>query len=97
MLTEGAEQLFGTLVSIHAELEGAHESGSALADKAFARAFGSLATTLDVLANAVDDTVIAWRRGESRAPTVGGLAVPTEWANVHCAPRRRCSRASLVT
>ncbi len=83
VLTEGAEQLFGTLVSIDAELEGAHESGSALADESFARAFASLATTLDVLANAVDDTVIAWRRGAAPAPKIGELGVPGEWANVH--------------
>jgi uncharacterized membrane protein YccC len=83
VLTEGAEQLFGTLVAIDAELEAAHESGSTIADDAFAKAFGGLATTLDLLANAIDDTVIARRRDVARPPALTALTVRTDWPNVH--------------
>jgi uncharacterized membrane protein YccC len=83
VLTEGAEQLFGTLVAIDAELEAAHETGSTLADDAFAKAFSSLSTTLDLLASAIDDTVIT-RRREMTAPTPDvELVVHSNWPNVH--------------
>lgn len=83
VLTEGAEQLFGTLVAIDAELEAAHESGSSMGDAAFAQAFGALAATLDRLANAVDDTVIARRRDAATPPLAVGVAIPQSWTNVH--------------
>jgi len=82
VLTEGAEQLFGTLVAIDAELEAAHESGSSMGDAAFGAAFVGLATTLDRLASAIDDTVIARRRDATTPPTLD-LAVPASWPNVH--------------
>jgi uncharacterized membrane protein YccC len=83
ILTEGAEQLFGTLVAIDAELEAVHESGSTIGDDAFAKAFDCLANTLDLLANAVDDTVIARRRDMELPPSLDDLAVPVNWPNVH--------------
>ncbi|MDB4911693.1 MAG: hypothetical protein JWO39_2516 [Gemmatimonadetes bacterium] len=83
VLTEGAEEIFGTLVAIDAELEAAHESGSTIADESFARAFSCLATTLELLANAVDDTVLARRRDATRPPSLAELTVRTDWPNVH--------------
>ncbi|MEP7065886.1 MAG: FUSC family protein [Gemmatimonadota bacterium] len=83
VLTEGAEQLFGTLVAIDAELEAAHESGSTNADEAFAKAFGSLASTLDLLSNAIDDTVIARKRDARRPAELNEFAVPLNEQNVH--------------
>lgn len=83
VLTEGAEQLFGTLVAIDAELEAAHESGSSMGDAAFAGAFGGLASALDLLANAIDDTVIARRREVASSQPTVDLAVPASWPNVH--------------
>jgi uncharacterized membrane protein YccC len=83
VLTEGAEQIFGTLVAIDAELEAAHESGSTIADEAFAKAFSCLATTIELLANAIDETVIASRRDATGPPALTELAVRTDWPNVH--------------
>jgi uncharacterized membrane protein YccC len=83
VLTEGAEQIFGTLVAIDAELEAAHESGSTIADDAFAKAFSCLATTLELLANAIDDAVIARRREAASPPALTDLTVQTDWPNVH--------------
>ena len=83
VLTEGAEQLFGTLVAIDAELEASHESGSTVGDIAFDQAFNSLATTLDLLANAVDDTVIARKRDGAVPPALAELTVQASWPNVH--------------
>jgi uncharacterized membrane protein YccC len=83
VLTEGAEQLFGTLVAIDAELEAASESGSETPHDAFAPAFDSIATTLEFLANAVDDTVIARRRGALEPPPAPTLVVPASLSNVH--------------
>lgn len=83
VLTEGAEQIFGTLVAIDAELEAAHESGSTIADDAFARAFDRLGTTLELLANAIDDSVIARRRDVAGPPLLTALTVRTDWPNIH--------------
>ena len=83
VLTEGAEQLFGTLVAIDAELEAAHESGSAAGDDAFARAFGCLAKTLDLLTTAIDDTLDARRRALVEPPVPAELSVRADWPNVH--------------
>ena len=83
VLTEGAEQLFGTLVAIDAELEAAHESGATMGDAAFDRAFTSLARTLDLLGEAVDDSVIARKRDGATPPAQQELAVPMSWPNVH--------------
>ena len=83
VLTEGAEQLFGTLVAIDAELEAAHESGADAADDAFARAFACLAKTLELLTAAIDDSVDVRKRAPLAAPTLTDLAVRTDWPNVH--------------
>jgi uncharacterized membrane protein YccC len=83
VLTEGAEQLFGTLVAIDAELEAAHEAGSTVADDAFAKAFDCLGQTLALLANAVDDTVAARRLDAAAVPTLTQLEVRQDWPNVH--------------
>ncbi|HEV7704793.1 MAG TPA: FUSC family protein [Gemmatimonadaceae bacterium] len=83
VLTEGSEQLFGTLVAIDAELEAASESGATIGDDAFARALDCLAQTLALLANAVDDTVAARRVDAARQPTLSGLTVREDWPNVH--------------
>jgi uncharacterized membrane protein YccC len=83
VLTEGAEQLFGTLVAIDAELEAAHESGSAAGDEAYANAFRSLATTLGLLATAIDDTLDVRRRVSVAPPDLTALAVRTDWPNEH--------------
>jgi len=83
VLTEGAEQLFGTLVAIDAELEAAHESGSSAGDVAFDQALGSLATTLTLLGDAIDDTVIARRHDGALPPVLTDFTVPTSWPNVH--------------
>jgi uncharacterized membrane protein YccC len=83
VLTEGAEQLFGTLVAIDAELEASHEGGSTIGDVAFEQAFIALATTLDLLADAVDDTVIVRKRDGAAIPPLAELTVPTSWPNVH--------------
>jgi len=83
VLTEGAEQLFGTLVAIDAELEAAHDSGSTAGDEAFARAFAALAATFEQLATAIDDTVDARRPARVEPPVLADLAVGTEWPNVH--------------
>ena len=83
VLTEGAEQLFGTLVAIDAELEAAHESGDTAADDAFARAFGCLATTLDLLATAIDDTSDSRQRAQLRPPVMSDLTVRADWPSVH--------------
>jgi uncharacterized membrane protein YccC len=82
VLTEGAEQLFGTLVAIDAELEAAHESG-ATADDALARALGCLRELLALLANAVDDTVAARRLDPAQQPALAELTVREDWSNVH--------------
>lgn len=83
VLTEGAEQLFGTLVAIDAELEAAHESGSTMGDDAFAKAFGCLSTTLDLLASAIDDTIDARNRTRGGPAALAVLAVRADWPNVH--------------
>ena len=94
VLTEGAEQLFGTLVAIDAELEAAHESGShasgasgesnvMVGDDAFAKALDCLGQTLALLANAVDDTVAARRIDDAAQPTLAQLRVRQDWPNVH--------------
>jgi uncharacterized membrane protein YccC len=83
VLTEGAEQLFGTLVAIDAELEAAHEGGSTMGDAAFDEALGALASTLDLLGEAIDDPVIARKRDGEAPPPQQTLAVRTSWPNVH--------------
>lgn len=83
VLTEGAEQLFGTLVAIDAELEAAHESGASTADDAFALALDCLKELLALLANAVDDTVAARRLDPAQQPALADLTVRGDWANVH--------------
>jgi uncharacterized membrane protein YccC len=83
VLTEGAEQLFGTLVAIDAELEAAHESGSTIGDAAFDEALGSLAITLDLLGDAIDDTVITRRRDGAMRPVLTDYTLRTNWPNVH--------------
>lgn len=83
VLTEGAEQLFGTMVAIDAELEAAHETGSTAGDDAFARAFGCLARTLDLLTTAIDDTLDARRRALVEPPVPAELSVRADWPNVH--------------
>ncbi len=83
VLTEGAEQLFGTLVAIDAELEAAHESGQASAEEAFPSAFGCLAKTFDLLTTAIDDTLDARRRANTVPPQLTDLMVHTPSANVH--------------
>jgi uncharacterized membrane protein YccC len=83
VLTEGAEQLFGTLVAIDAELEAAHESGSTAGDAAFDKAFSNLASTLDLLADAIDEPVIALKRDRATPPPPDGLTITTRWPNVH--------------
>jgi uncharacterized membrane protein YccC len=83
VLTEGAEQLFGTLVAIDAELEAAHESGTTIGDDSFDRAFSCLATTLDLLGDAIDQTLIA-RKGEgAKPPEMAELTVPASWPDAH--------------
>ena len=83
VLTEGAEQLFGTLVAIDAELEAAHEGGSTIGDAAFDKAFISLAATLDLLGDAIDDAVIARRHVEEIPTVLTPLPVQTSWPDVH--------------
>lgn len=83
VLTEGAEQLFGALVAIDAELEAAHESGATAADDAFARALDCLRELLALLANAVDDTVAARRLAPAQLPKLAELVVPPDLTNVH--------------
>jgi uncharacterized membrane protein YccC len=83
VLTEGAEQLFGTLVAIEAELEAAQERGTSAGDEAFSRAFEALAATLAQLANAVDDTVDVRPPARVEPQLVADLSVGTEWPNVH--------------
>ena len=83
VLTEGAEQLFGTLVAIEAELEAAHDGGSTAGDDAFARIFAALAATLAQLANAVDDTVDVRPTARVESQAVGDFSVRTDWPNVH--------------
>ena len=83
VLTEGAEQLFGTLVAIDAELEAAHESRSTIGDVAFDAALGALASTLDVLGEAIDDTVLARRRDGAPVPAPDAVTIGTSWPNVH--------------
>jgi len=83
VLTEGAEQLFGTVVAIDAELEAAQESDSMAGGDAFRRALESLGQTLDLLANAVDDTVAVRRLDVSAQPTLAQLAVRQDSPNVH--------------
>ncbi|MFI5243124.1 MAG: hypothetical protein ACHQRL_08955, partial [Gemmatimonadales bacterium] len=78
VLTEGAEQLFGTLVAIEAELEAAHDGGATSADEAFACVFAALATTFDQLATAIDDTVDTRRRAREESPAFIGLSMNTE-------------------
>ncbi len=83
VLTEGAEQLFGTLVAIDAELEAAHDSGSTAGDEAFARVFAALAGTFQQLAAAIDDTVDARRPARVEPPVFADLSVGTAWPNLH--------------
>ncbi|MEO7039815.1 MAG: FUSC family protein [Gemmatimonadaceae bacterium] len=83
VLNEGAEQLFGTLIAIDAELEAAHESGSAAGDAAFGKAFACLAQTLGLLTTAIDDTLDRRRRAGAAPPVLLDLSVRTEWPNVH--------------
>ena len=83
VLIEGAEQLFGTLVAIDAELEAAHENGSTIGDDAFDRAFRCLATTLDVLGDAIDQSLIARTGGGTKPPELVELTVPVSWPNAH--------------
>ena len=85
VLTENAEQLFGTVVALDAELEAAHESGAGGAggDVEFASALHTLGQTLSLLANAVDDTVAARRLEAEGQPAVAHLRVRQEWPNVH--------------
>ena len=83
VLTEGAEQLFGTLVAIDAELEAAHESGSAWGEEEFAKAFGCLAKTFDLLTTAIDDTLDARRRVLAEPPALTDLVVRSDSPNVH--------------
>jgi uncharacterized membrane protein YccC len=83
VLTEGAEQIFGTLVAIDAELEAAHETGSTIGDDAFAKALRCLSSTLELLSNAVDDTVISRRKEVSTPPMLTDLTVPVNWPNAH--------------
>jgi uncharacterized membrane protein YccC len=83
VLTEGAEQLFGTLVAIDAELEAAHESGSTIGDAAFDEALGALASTLDLLGDAIDDTVLVRRRDGAPVPAPDAFTLSTSWPNVH--------------
>jgi uncharacterized membrane protein YccC len=89
VLTEGAEQLFGTVVALEAELEAAHESGASgesralVGDDEFASALHSLGQTLSLLANAVDDTVAARRLEAEEQPAVARLRVRQEWPSVH--------------
>jgi uncharacterized membrane protein YccC len=83
VLIEGAEQLFGTLVAIDAELEAAHESGSTIGDDAFGRAFRSLATTLELLGDAVDRSLIARTGIGTEAPELAELVVPARWPDAH--------------
>jgi len=83
VLTEGAEQLFGTLVAIDAELEAAHESGSTVGDDDFAKAFRCLAQTLELLAAAIDDSRGARRPPRLEPPALAALGVRTDWLNIH--------------
>ena len=83
VLTEGAEQLFGTLVAIEAELEAAHEGGSTTGDEAFAGTFAALADTLAQLARAVDDTVVGRPPARVESQVAGDFTVGTAWPNVH--------------
>jgi uncharacterized membrane protein YccC len=83
VLTEGAEQLFGILVAIDSELEAAHESGLTIGDVAFDRALSALASTLDLLGDAIDDSVVSRGRDGVTAPALGELTVRTDWPDVH--------------
>ena len=83
ILTEGAEQLFGTLVAIEAELEAAYESAATTADDTFARALDCLNELLALLANAVDDTVAARRLDPAQQPALAELTVQEDLSNVH--------------
>ena len=86
VLTEGAEQLFGTLVALDAELEAAHEGGAGSAmpeDPAFTRALDCIARTLVMLANAVDDTVAARSEDAVEPLLLAPLGVRRDWPDVH--------------
>ncbi|MBA2685079.1 MAG: FUSC family protein [Gemmatimonadaceae bacterium] len=83
VLTEGAEQLFGTMVAIDAELDAVHESGSTASEESFAKAFGCLAKTFDLLDTAIDDSLDARRRAPVEPPALGDLTVRTDSPNVH--------------
>lgn len=80
VLTEGAEQLFGSLIAIEAELEAAQEAGPATSGTALGKAFVRVAGTLDSVATAVDDTVDA-----SSAPRSGAVSfdAPATAPNLH--------------
>lgn len=79
VLTEGAEQLFGELIAIQAELEAAQEAG-ATSDGTLATAFARVADTLESVATAVDDTVDV-----SASPRTGGgsFELPATATNLH--------------
>ncbi len=79
ILTEGAEQLFGSLIAIEAELEAAQEAGPANGT-ALETAFARVAGTLESVATAVDDTVDA-----SSAPLFGAVSfdAPATAPNLH--------------
>ena len=83
VLTEGAEQLFGTLVAIDAELEAAHEGGSTIGDVTFDRALSALASTFDRLGEAIDDSVIARKRDGVTPPASEELTVARDWSDIH--------------
>lgn len=80
VLTEGAEQLFGTLIAIESELEAAHEGGAAITDASFAISFARVASTLESVATAVDDT--AARTTPPRADP-GARSAPVGSPNIH--------------
>lgn len=79
VLTEGAEQLFGELIAIQAELEAAQEAGAAN-DGAFETALTRVADTLESVATAIDDTVDA----TTSPRTIGSsFGLSTATTNLH--------------